>query len=176
MKFAIIAAIDKDKGIGRDGKLPWRLKGDMDYFKTITTRCDNPQCQNVIIMGRVTWDSLSEKFKPLPNRINVVLSRRRDFKLPDGVILATSLNEALDLLTGLGQGVERVFVIGGASVYAEAINHPACQKIYLTEIDNNYGCDVFFPPINSHLYIKRRQSDLQEENSIRYKFVEYEKN
>lgn len=174
MNFYIIAAVEKKNGLGKDGGLVWQLKGDMKHFKEVTTETVNSK-QNVVIMGSTTWASLPERFRPLPGRLNVVLSRRHDYSVPEGVILASSLNEALDTLTSLGQGVDKVFVIGGALVYNEAINHPLCQKIYLTEIDKEFDCDVFFPIVNKNIFAKINSSETQEEDGIKYKFVEYEK-
>lgn len=173
MRFSIIAAIDKNRGIGIGNKLPWRLKGDMDHFRDVTTLSEG-ETKNAVIMGRTTWESLPEKFRPLPDRINVVLTRRKDMSVPDGVLVAGSLDEALDMLSSLGAGLGEVFVIGGASVYAESIVHPSCRKVYLTEIDKEYNCDTYFPPLPPG-FIKKRSSDKQTEQGVNYKFVIYEK-
>ena len=125
-------------------------------------------------MGRTTWESLPEKYRPQPDRINVILTRRRDMLVPDGVLVAGSLDEALDMLSSLGAGLGEVFVIGGASVYAESIVHPSCHKVYLTEIDNEYDCDTHFPPLPPG-FIKKNASDKQSEQGVSYKFVIYEK-
>ncbi len=174
MKFSIIAAVDKRYGLGKAGGLAWQLKGDMKHFKEITSAAPEGK-QNVVIMGSKTWESIPARFRPLQGRLNVVLSRKRDYNLPEGVMLTGSINEALDLVSSMGQGVGQVFIIGGASVYNEAINHPSCSQIYLTEIDKEYDCDVYFPPLNKNIFKKKFQSENMVDNGIRYKFVEYEK-
>ena len=141
MTFSIIAAVDKKLGIGLKNALPWRLKGDMDHFKQITVNTASDK-QNAVIMGSNTWASLPEKFRPLPERLNVVLSWQ-PLDLPAGVLFGSSLDNALEQLSNRAD-INEVFVIGGARVYAEAINHPACVKIYLTEIDSVFECDTFF--------------------------------
>ncbi|MFA4936868.1 MAG: dihydrofolate reductase [Patescibacteria group bacterium] len=174
MKFSVIAAIDKNRGLGKDGKLAWNLLGDLKHFKAVTCKVSKPGAMNAVIMGRTTWESLPEKYRPLPNRINIVLTRKRDFKVPDGVILASAIDETLDILSTLGNGVDQFFVIGGASVYAQAVIHPACNKVYLTEIDKVYDCDTYFPSLPNG-FIKQDESDVVTENNINYKYVIYER-
>ncbi len=167
MYFSIISAIDDKRGIGIKGGLPWNLQGDMEYFKKITVGRGN----NGIIMGRTTWLSLPEKFRPLPQRINIVLTEKY-FQLPKGVYKAQSIDEALATL--ISKSVEQIFVIGGGQVYRQAIVHPLCQKLYLTEIQGNFNCDTFFPEIPAQ-FIKKSESEPITEGHITYKFVVYEK-
>ncbi|MEK7496519.1 MAG: dihydrofolate reductase [Patescibacteria group bacterium] len=171
MTFSIIAAVDKKLGIGLKNALPWRLKGDMDHFKQITVNTASDK-QNAVIMGSNTWASLPEKFRPLPERLNVVLSWQ-PLDLPAGVLFGSSLDNALEQLSNRAD-INEVFVIGGARVYAEAINHPACVKIYLTEIDSVFECDTFFPKLPVE-FVKKQESELVKENNINYKFAVYAK-
>src|SRR5689334_4792565 len=92
--FSIIVAVDEQFGIGRNKLLPWNIPGDMKHFKEITTRSSEGK-QNFVIMGRKTWDSIPEKFRPLPGRVNCVLSRDLQMVLPAGVLRKTGLQEAL---------------------------------------------------------------------------------
>ncbi|KOO31314.1 dihydrofolate reductase-thymidylate synthase [Chrysochromulina tobinii] len=140
--FAVVVATCKQtRGIGQAGALPWRLRADMAYFKQLTRSTRDPTKRNAVIMGRKTWQSIPTKFRPLDDRVNVVLSRTADtdsLELPKGVLCASSLPQALELLgedTEAGATIENVFVIGGASVYEEAIAMPACARIHLTEIE-----------------------------------------
>ncbi len=174
MNFSIIAAIDKNRGLGKAGQLVWNLAGDMKHFKSVTGAVSALGVMNAVIMGRTTWESLPEKFRPLPDRLNVVLTRNHDFKVPQGVILAASLDEVLDILSTFGRGVGEVFVIGGASVYVQAIAHQLCNKIYLTEIDKVFDCDVCFPPLPIG-FVKKEESEIVTEKGINYKFVIYER-
>jgi len=93
--FSIVVAVDSEFGIGKVGTLPWHLPADMKHFKTVTT---HNASDNVVIMGRKTWDSIPEKFRPLSQRLNIVISRQEDLILPQGVLLAQCLEHALDLL------------------------------------------------------------------------------
>ncbi|HBH16839.1 MAG TPA: hypothetical protein DDW92_01055, partial [Candidatus Veblenbacteria bacterium] len=154
-------------GIGIKGGLPWRLKGDMEHFREITVGQGN----NGVIMGRTTWLSLPEKFRPLPERVNVVLTEQ-DLNLPQGVLRASSIGEAINQLET--KSLSDIFVIGGGQVYAQGIVHPLCQKLYVTEIMQEFDCDTFFPEIPEH-FIKVSESDLKTEGDISYHFAVYEK-
>ncbi len=160
MSFTIIAAMDEEQGIGIDGELPWRLSGEMKHF-TQTTR------GATVIMGRNTWESLPSAYRPLPDRLNIVVSRQADYKVPEGVLLAGSLDEALKL-----SDRERTFVIGGASLYSEAIRHPNCGGLVLTEVEGNFDCDAFFPPIPAHFKITH-SSERFEEGDTGYRIYQY---
>ena len=121
--------------IGKDGKLPWRLKSDLALFKQVTMF-------KPVIMGRKTWDSLP--FKPLPGRLNVVLSKDGSFE-PNGAVVCESFGEALEIAReqAAEDGAEEVCVIGGAALYALAL--PRAHRIYLTEVDAEPEGDVTMP-------------------------------
>lgn len=133
MKFNIILAHDKKFGIGKDNKLPWRYKSELHYFKDVTTRGTNP----VVIMGKNTWYSLPESVRPLPERQNIVVTRGND-DLP-----YMTLEDALRIANNYMKS-DSVWVIGGAMLYTEAIEHPDCEYVYATLIDKDYECDTFF--------------------------------
>ncbi len=145
--FSIIVAVDKDFGIGKNGALPWNLPGDMKHFKEVTTRAHGEGLINAVVMGRKTWESIPEKFRPLPGRLNIVLTRDILYSLPAGVLKASSLDEALQILEVCKPPVKigKVFVIGGAEIFNLAVNHPQCHEIFLTHIQQSFGCDCFFP-------------------------------
>ena len=121
--------------IGKAGKLPWRLKSDLALFKQVTMF-------KPVIMGRKTWDSLP--FKPLPGRLNVVLSKDGSFE-PNGAVVCESFGEALEIAReqAAEDGAEEVCVIGGAALYALAL--PRAHRIYLTEVDAEPEGDVTMP-------------------------------
>ncbi|MBF0331864.1 MAG: dihydrofolate reductase [Candidatus Omnitrophica bacterium] len=167
--FSIIVAFDESMGIGKGGLLPWHLPADLAYFKKITTAEHNNR-QNVVIMGRKTWESIPPKFRPLPGRLNVVISAQTGYGLPEGVELALSLEGALKSYCGKGFG--EVFVIGGARVFAEAIRHPLCKKLYLTLIQGDSGADVFFPEIPKK-FIEISRSEENRENEKKFSFLTY---
>ncbi len=162
MSFSIIAAMDEEQGIGVDGDLAWRLSGDMKHFSQTTKG-------GAVIMGRNTWESLPQAYQPLPGRLNIVVSRQSDYKVPQGVLLAGSLDDALKL-----SDLEHTFVIGGATLYAEAIRHPQCMELILTEVEGSFDCDVFFPPIPTHFKIIR-SSERFEEGDMGYRMYQYQR-
>ena len=128
--LSLIAALAHQRVIGKDNRLLWHLPEDMAHFRA-TTR------GRPVIMGRKTWESLPEKFRPLPGRHNIVISRQPDYPAP-GATLAASLEAAIKLA---GEG--EIFVIGGEAIYRQAL--PLAQRLYLTEIDRPFEGDAFFP-------------------------------
>jgi len=128
---SLLAAVAHKGVIGREGDIPWRLPEDVEHFKSLTTG-------HAVVMGRRTWDSLPERFRPLPGRRNVVVTRNPEWRA-DGAERAGSLEEALALLAD----EPRVFVIGGAEIYAAALPH--ADELVLTEIDMGVEGDTFFP-------------------------------
>jgi dihydrofolate reductase len=131
LTVSLVAAVARGGVIGRDGGIPWRLPEDVAHFKSLTTG-------HAVVMGRRTWDSLPERFRPLPGRRNVVVTRDATWRA-DGAERAGSLEQALALLGG----AEQVFVIGGAEIYAAALPH--ADELVLTEIDLEVEGDTFFP-------------------------------
>ena len=142
MALPIIAlgpvARSKNGVIGQAGDLPWRLKSDLQIFKQVTLF-------KPIIMGRKTWDSLPKK--PLPGRLNVVLSRDGSFE-PKGAVVCETLEEAFQIAReqAAEDGADEVCVIGGAAVFAEAL--PRARRLYLTEVDAVVEGDTRLPPID----------------------------
>jgi dihydrofolate reductase len=129
--LALIAAIDENSALGKNNALPWHIRTDLKRFKSITSG-------NIVIMGRRTFESIGN---PLSDRTNIVLSRNRLTEA--GIVAVCSLDEALDVAVGLNR---ETFVIGGASVYRQAL--PFAEKIYLTLIGATYsGTDAFFPDL-----------------------------
>ena len=139
--FACVVAADRAGGIGKANDLPWpKLPADLRHFRDITTRTA-PGRRNAVIMGRKTWDSVPPKYRPLSDRLNVVVSRGH-LALPAGVLLAHSLDDAL-AQAAAAPDVYRLFVVGGGEIYRQAFAHPACRDIYLTRIDAELDCDTF---------------------------------
>jgi dihydrofolate reductase len=132
MKVSIIVAIARNGVIGSENRLPWHIPDDFKWFRKQTSR-------HAVIMGRSTFESIG---KPLPERANIILSRRGDFTVP-GAEVFPSLDEALEHLREKGE--EEAFVIGGAQVYRETL--PFADRLYLTLIRDDYPGDARFPPI-----------------------------
>ena len=174
LHFSIIVAVDRKLGIGKNGALPWHLPGDMKHFKEITTRTNDQTKKNAVIMGPKTLETIPEKFRPLPQRINLVLTRNKSLKFPPGILSAVDFPQALTILSEERNQklIENVFVIGGAEVFKEALNNPCCRKIYLTQISASFDCDVFFPELKGG-FTKEPCEIFAEENSIKYSFEIY---
>jgi len=130
MLISAIVAVSENNVIGRDGHLPWHLSQDLKRFKAITTG-------HAIILGRKNYEDIG---RPLPNRVNYVLTRNKDFQAP-GCIVCSSLEEALEAARASGE--TECFIIGGAAVYREAM--PQVEKVYFTKVLSNVDGDVFFP-------------------------------
>ena len=204
--FNLVVALDRNRGIGHDGRLPWKLQGDTRFFRELTTCPDRiaveqkygfspivgaesplpledwlsvlksrpplprpvPDNRNAVIMGRNTWDSLPPEYKPLPNRLNEVLSRQPSQEGAGTHRIWQDLQEALSWLDKQ-ESVKEIFIIGGAQIYAEALNSPKCSRIYLTEIDLVFPCDTFFPNIPPEFKEHSRTTSIVEDN-IQYRF------
>ncbi|HSA30621.1 MAG TPA: dihydrofolate reductase [Candidatus Omnitrophota bacterium] len=162
--FSIIAAMDSRQGIGKGGLLPWRLSADMAHFKSVTTSSKSGQ-RNAVIMGRKTWESIPERFRPLPERLNIVLTHNTRYALPEGVLRGSSLQEVLSRVSQMAD-VDQVFVIGGAQVYKDAIMLAQCRILYLTVIHGLFECDAFFPEIPSDFKIISSEDPQSEQGTI----------
>jgi dihydrofolate reductase len=131
MKISLVAAVARNGAIGKDNDLLWQEPLDQRHFRALTMG-------HPVVMGRKTWDSLPARFRPLPGRQNVVVTRNPEKQFA-GAQRAASLAAALEALNGTAQ----VFVIGGAQLYAQALPH--ADEMVLTEIDADLAGDVFFP-------------------------------
>lgn len=206
MRFNIIAAMDSNRGIGNQNNLPWNLKGDMEYFKLLTSQLPEDEYfkyYNVVVMGRKTWESIPPKFRPLPKRVNIILSSQnrenviQDCRNPELVHVVPDWQDVFSIVNQIQSsgnigGVEtdtpiainNIFVIGGQKVYESAINHPYCDKIYITEVYNKYETDTFFPKLsdgrNNYVLIDvspfNSDFDTIIEQQIHYRFFTYQNN
>jgi len=142
----MIAAMAANRVIGRDNDLPWHLPDDMKYFMQTTKG-------HAVIMGRRNYESIPEKFRPLPGRMNIVLSRDPGFKAP-GCTIARTPQAALEAAATFGK--DEIFIIGGAAVYELFL--PLSSKLYLTEVDASPAGDVFFPEFSKEEWIESSRS------------------
>lgn len=165
MKIALIAALDRNRVIGKNNDLPWRLPDDMKFF--METTMGHP-----VIMGRRNFDSIPPKYRPLPGRTNIVLTRKDDFQAP-GVVVAHDPEEALS--KAREKKSEEIFIIGGAEVYALFINE--ADRLYLTEIDATVSGDTFFPnfDLKDWKEISRKPHPADERHAYSFDFVVYER-
>lgn len=174
LSFSIVVALDAKNGIGKNGLLPWYLKADLKHFKEITTKTTSCEKKNVVIMGRKTWDSLPAHFRPLPERINLVLTRNQKLPLPEGVIKADQFQNAFAVLSEsfLQKSLEHIFVIGGQQIFEAALKEKTCEKIYATHIERNFLCDTFFPSFKTQ-FEKCSSSINHVENNLSFCFKDY---
>lgn len=133
MEIALIYARAANGVIGKNGTMPWHLPEDMAHFKRLTQGCP-------VIMGRKTWDSLPPRFRPLPGRANIVVTRQADWN-EIGAQRASSLREALQIC----EQSATAWVIGGAQIYAQAL--PLAQRVEVTEIERDFDGDAYAPPL-----------------------------
>ena len=132
-RIGLIYARARNGVIGRDGAMPWHLPEDLAHFKRTTL-------SHPVVMGRKTWDSLPARFRPLPGRANVVVTRQVDWH-ENGAKPASSLREALQIC----ENADQVWIIGGAQIYAQAL--PLADEVVVTEIDADFDGDAFAPPL-----------------------------
>lgn len=222
--FSIVVAMDRKRGIGKDGDLPWpKLKGDMRFFRELTTCPDRAAVEkrwglkaeesadvqaweevstrmklgvhtlpaatdekrNAVIMGRKTWESLPEQYRPLPDRFNAVLTLRGipstsgDIHFPE-LMENTRLFPSLESAVMYGQQSpssggrgHNVFLIGGGQIYKAYVKHFSCAHLYITDIDAEFECDTYFPETPD--FKPALSSPWIDEGGIRYRFRRYDR-
>jgi dihydrofolate reductase len=165
MSLSIVVAFAKNLAIGKDNKLLWRQKADMQYFKKLTQG-------KTVLMGKNTYLSLPKSFRPLPNRLNIVISSGEPVEIAENLVWYTSLDLALE---DLKKKDEEIMIIGGAQIYKQAIEK--VDTIYATEIDAILDADTFFPEINPENFekISSESHSKDAENEYDYAFVVYQK-
>jgi dihydrofolate reductase len=158
--LALIAALDRHHAIGRGGGLLWRESEDQKHFRRVTMGCP-------VIMGRKTWDSVPERFRPLPGRRNIVVTRNTQWQA-GGAERAASLDDALALVAQ----ADKVFVIGGGALYALAL--PRAEELVLTEIDSAFiDADTYFPAFDRAAFAESARDARTAADGTRYAFVTY---
>lgn len=163
----IVATLLPDFGIGCQGGLPWKLSKEMKYFRQVTSGTLNPNKCNAVIMGRKTWESIPSKFRPLPSRYNVVISRSYDSlltveKLNDDKIFykINSLEEGIkQLKEKLGDSLERIYIIGGGQVYSNS--YSISDKLLITKLEIE-SPDIDRPEMDTFLNIKQIQNEFKD--------------
>jgi dihydrofolate reductase len=156
----VVAWAGPDRVIGRDGGLPWRLPSDMKHFRELTTG-------GTVVMGRRTWESIPERFRPLPGRRNIVLSSRGAGASLDGAEVYGSLESAL-----AAAGTD-AFVIGGGATYAETL--PLADRVYATEIAEAVEGDTFFPALDPAAWVVSSASEPVVENGHEFSVKVYDR-
>ena len=150
---SLIVAKSKHNVIGDKGRIPWHIPNDLKRFKELTT-------DNVVIMGRKTFESLPEENRPLPNRVNIILSKDKSYHSTCCMVF-DSLKKALRK----AGSDKKVFVIGGGEIYKEALKY--ADNVYVTEVDGEFEGDTYFPTLN------RTWKEVKREEKEGYRFIDY---
>lgn len=160
-RLSLIAAVTPSRGIGKDNSLLWHEPLDQQHFRRVTMG-------HPVLMGRKTWDSLPERFRPLPGRKNIVMTRNPRWQAP-GAVVATSLDDALRFTVDS----ERIFVIGGAEIYALTLAH--ADELILTEIEQEFPCDAYFPAWDRSTFKEHARECHTSVHGVKFSFVTYRK-
>jgi dihydrofolate reductase len=165
MIVSLIAALTQNRVIGKNNDLPWHLPDDMKYFMNTTK-------QHHVVMGRKNYESIPEKFRPLPNRKNIVVSRNANFLAPQCIVI-DSLEKAMAIANEAGE--KELFVIGGAEIYHLAM--PLADRLYLTEITATLAGDTYFPAVDKSRWqeVSRVHHGVDDRHHFAFDFVKYQK-
>jgi dihydrofolate reductase len=166
MIVSLIVAISNNKVIGKNNQLIWNLPKDMKFF--MDTTLGHP-----VIMGRKNFESIPEKFRPLKNRTNIIITRNKNYEALDCKVVH-SIKESLKCMDF---GNEEVFVIGGGEIYRKFLELDLIDKMYITHIDEFFDGDTFFPDFNLDKWISKEILNHQkdDENPHDFKVIEYSK-
>ncbi|KAI5959945.1 DFR1 [Candida pseudojiufengensis] len=186
----VVAALKPSYGIGYKGSLPWKLKKEMAFFKRVTTNTIDSSKRNAVIMGRKTWDSIPTKFRPLPNRLNVIISRSYPNVniVDENVIQVNSIEESIEVVKNQ-KNIENIFIIGGAEIYNAFMNTKnLVDNLLITEIENsneviemdtflNFDADKWEKQSKTKLnsFINEEVEDDIEENNFKYNYTLWQK-
>jgi len=168
MIISMIAAVAENRVIGKDNDLVWSLPDDMKYFMETTKG-------HPVIMGRKNYESIPEKFRPLKNRTNIVVTRNPSYKINDcpDCIIVNSLNDAIK--AAQNDGIEESFIIGGGQIYELGL--PLADRLYITEIKSTFEGDTFFPVFDKSAWneVSRIRHAIDDRHNHEFDFVVYEK-
>jgi len=166
MKVSLIVAVSENGVIGKDNDLIWHLPNDMRFFKKTTMG-------HHVIMGRKNFESIPHKYRPLPNRTNVVITKQEDYKA-EGCVVVNSIEAALEVAKQNGDS--EPFIIGGGQIYKIALKNNLVDRVYLTKIHHAFDGDTFFPELNSDWEeVNKVENKADEKHGYDYDFITYEK-
>lgn len=172
MIISLVVAVSKNYCIGKDNQLLWHLPIDMAYFKEITSG-------GTVLMGRKTYFSIPEKFRPLPNRKNIVVSKSKEFsdslknQSHPQLFAANSIDEAVDIAKKIG--TQELFIIGGAEIYRQTL--AIADRLYVTHVEVEIDGDAYFPMLNNEEWnsLPVRQTLKDEKNQYDCLFITYQR-
>lgn len=165
MKVSLIVAVDQANGIGKNNDLLWHLPVDMRFFKETTTG-------HIVVTGRKNYESIPERFRPLPNRENAVLTRNESYQAP-GAKVFTSLQQCLEHYQQEDERI--VFIIGGGQIYQEALALNCVDEMYITHVQGTFGADTFFPKIEDEHWQSESIAthEVDEKNAYAFEIKRY---
>jgi dihydrofolate reductase len=165
MKVILIVAMDRDRGIGKNNDLMWHLPADMKFFRETTTN-------NIVVMGRKNWDSIPSKYRPLPNRENVILTRNNNFEAGNAYVFH-SLEECLKYYKNETERI--VYIIGGGEIYRQAMALNSVDEMYITHVNEVFGADTFFPEFDEQNWSTQEimSHDQDEKNEASFTIKHY---
>lgn len=171
-ELEVVVAADEAWGIGRRGDLPWRIPEDMKHFRRLTQTVPRDSAlRNLVLIGRRTWQSIPSRFRPLPGRHNLVLSRR-GLELPVGVEQAADFPTALAALAAR-RDLHRIFVIGGGEVYRAAFEQASCRTLHLTQVAGGFDCDAQLPDPTAAGFQLEETEDWRSSGDLRFRFTRW---
>ena len=167
MKVSLIVAKAENEAIGKDNDLIWHLRDDLRYFSAVTKG-------HFVIMGRMNYDSIPDKYRPLPGRTNVVVTRNKSFEAEDCVVV-NSIQEGLEIAKENNE--EETFVIGGGQIYKESLDADLVDKLYITYVHHEFDGDVYFPEFDMSKWKKTSEifHPKDEKHEYSFSYVTYEK-
>lgn len=171
MKTVIIVAKDLQNGIGKNNDLPWHLPADMKFFKETTTG-------HIVLMGRKNYDSIPEKFRPLPNRLNIILTRNQTKDYTSSNCLTFHSMEEFRTWKQQNQNDERtLFIIGGSEIFNQFLAADLVDEMYITQIHATVDADVFFSEIDESKWAKSivQHHEIDEKNQFEFTIFHYSK-
>ena len=163
---SIIVAASTNNVIGKDNDLAWKLPIDMNFFKETTKGY-------YVIMGRKNFESIPHKYRPLPNRENIIITRKKNYQL-EGCLVSNSIKEALEIPRKNNEN--EAFIIGGGEIYKLALEQRLVDRVYLTRVHHDFEGDTFFPKLdNSWLEVSKKEFYKDEKHKYDFTFYIYEK-
>ncbi|PIO75005.1 dihydrofolate reductase [Teladorsagia circumcincta] len=176
-KMSLIVAVDSKYGIGKNNALPWMLRKDMKFFVENTTKTTDPAKVNAVIMGRKCWESIPKKFRPLKDRLNVVITRTLPEYRDDNLIISQNFDEIVnELISGtLSEKVEKVWNIGGGEIYRMALEKDYVKELLVTKIQKDFDADIFLTGVEWDRFQEDEsaRSELMTENGLDFTFHRY---
>ena len=160
--ISLVVAHDLNLGIGKDGQLPWHIPEDMSHFRKVTTG-------GVVIMGRKTWESIPIKYRPLPDRENIIITRNREYNAWGGTV-ANSLEEAVDIGS---RAKKPIYIIGGSEIYKQSID--VCNHLYITLVKHTFECDKMMEGY-SELFTLVESKEVETKSGVQLEFQTWGRN